>query len=184
MLCAGDELGRTQRGNNNAYCQDNEISWFDWEQVDRDLLTFTRKLIQFVRRHPVFMRRGWFQGRALSKQDPNSLHDIGWLTVDGDEMATDDWANATANVLGVFLNGQGIATPDDRGRRVVDDSFYVMFNAGHEPANFKFPPERWGKAWTLVLDTQRGFLPENETVERKAGQAWELVPRSLAVWKR
>jgi isoamylase len=184
MLCAGDELGRTQRGNNNAYCQDNEISWFDWEHVDRDLLTFTRKLIQFVRRHPVFMRRGWFQGRALSRQDPNSLHDIGWLTVDGDEMATDDWANATANVLGVFLNGQGIATPDDRGRRVVDDSFYLMFNAGHEPANFKFPPERWGKAWTLVFDTQRGFLPETETVERKAGQTWELVPRSLAVWKR
>jgi glycogen operon protein len=184
MLTAGDELGRTQGGNNNAYCQDNDISWFDWETVDHELLAFTRKLIHFARKHPVFRRRGWFQGRPLQRHDPKSLHDIAWFTVTGEEMAEEHWDNATANVLGVFLNGEGIATPDDRGRRVVDDSFYLMFNAGHETANFKLPPARWGKAWTMVFDTQRGFLPEGEPVEHKAGQAWELVPRSLSVWKR
>jgi glycogen operon protein len=184
MITAGDEAGRTQKGNNNAYCQDNELSWFDWEGIDQDLLTFTRTLIHFCRKHPVFRRRGWFQGRPLQKYDPKGLHDIAWFTVSGDEMAEKDWANATANVLGVFLNGHGIATPDDRGRRILDDSFYLMFNAHHEAKSFKLPPERWGKEWTLAMDTARGFVKDGETITRRAGQNWELVPRALAVWKR
>ncbi|HKU38217.1 MAG TPA: glycogen debranching protein GlgX [Polyangiales bacterium] len=184
MLTSGDEAGRTQHGNNNAYCQDNELSWFDWEHIDQDLLAFTQQLMRFSRQHPVFWRRGWFQGRALMRHDTDGLHDIAWFTVKGDEMAEQDWANATANVLGIFLNGEGIATPDDRGRRVLDDSFYLMFNAHHEPAAFRLPPERWGQSWRLVFDTQRGFAKPTEPVERKAGQGWELAPRTLAVWMR
>jgi isoamylase len=184
MLLAGDELGRTQRGNNNAYCQDNELSWLDWENIDKPLLAFTGQLMRFCREHPVFWRRGWFQGRPIMHKDAKGLHDIGWFTVSGEEMAAEDWANATANVLGVFLNGHGIATPDDRGQRVVDDSFYLMFNAHHEPAAFSFPAERWGKNWKLVFDTQRGFVASAEPVERKATQGWELAPRTLAVWIR
>jgi glycogen operon protein len=185
MLLAGDELGRTQRGNNNGYCQDNELSWLDWEGVDKHLLNYTRTLIHFVREHPIFRRRGWFQGQPVHSKRPEALHDIGWFNAAGDEMADEDWSGTTANMLGVFLNGQGIATPDDRGRRVVDDSFYLMFNAHHEPASFKFPPERWGKMWTLVMDTQRGFVPERETsIEKSAGQTWELESRTLAVWRR
>jgi isoamylase len=183
MLLSGDELGHSQRGNNNAYCQDNELSWIDWEAIDRDQLKFTRTLIHFCRQHPVFRRRGWFQGRPVHvHKHSQGLHDIGWFTVAGEEMADDDWANATANVLGVFLNGDGIATPDDRGQRVRDDSFYLMFNAHHETATFKFPASLRAKPWKLVMDTQRGFVIEGENVERRAGEAWELASRTLAVW--
>jgi isoamylase len=184
MLLAGDEFGRSQRGNNNAYCQDNEISWLDWEALDKDLLVFTRSLIHFCRKHPIFRRRGWFQGRPVHRKDPQSLHDIGWFTLSGDEMGEDDWAHATANVLGVFLNGEGIATPDDRGRRVVDDSFYLMFNAHHEVAKFKLPAERWGKSWMLVMDTHQGFKVEGDKLFKQAGDTWELESRTFAIWKR
>jgi glycogen operon protein len=183
MLLGGDELGRTQRGNNNAYCQDNVLSWFDWQNVDHELLEFTRALIKFYREHPVFQRRGWFQGRPVHAHSGGNLHDIGWFTVAGVEMSDQDWGSAEANVLGIFLNGAGIATPDDYGQRVVDDSFYLMLNAHHEPASFTFPNARWGEQWSLVMTTARGFV-SRRAVERVAGAQFELESRALAVWQR
>jgi isoamylase len=185
MLTAGDEMGRTQGGNNNAYCQDNPISWIDWENVDGELLNFTRSLIRFCHEHAVFRRRGWFQGRTLhDAQRKESLADIAWFRVSGDEMEDEHWDEATANVLGIFLNGEGIATPDDRGRRIVDDSFYLMFNAGHEPTKFCFPERRWGRSWSLVFDTGRGFVSGAKPVTGRPGGEWLLEARTLAVWQR
>jgi glycogen operon protein len=183
MLLGGDELGRTQGGNNNAYCQDNPVSWLDWEHIDRDLLEFTRSLIQFYRKHPVFRRRGWFQGRAVHEQRGDGLHDIGWFTAAGLEMSDGDWANASANVVGIFLNGHGIVTPNDFGERVTDESFYLMLNAHHEPTRFRFPHARWGEQWTLVMDTKNGFVSKRPT-SRAARSFVELDSRMLAVWKR
>jgi isoamylase len=183
MLLGGDELGRTQGGNNNAYCQDNPVSWLDWEQIDQELLAFTRALIHFYREHPVFRRRGWFQGRPLHAQSGDNLHDIAWFTAAGVEMSDVDWANASANVVGIFLNGEGIVTPNDYGERVTDDSFYLMFNAHHEPTRFRFPQARWGQHWQLVMDTKNGFAAKRPT-PRAARTFVELDSRMLSVWKR
>jgi isoamylase len=152
MLSGGDEIGRTQHGNNNAYCQDNELSWFRWDEADDDLLAFTRAVIELRHQHPVFRRRRWFQGQPLHGAETT---DIGWLTPDGDEMDDDDWDAGFARSLQVFLNGQGIASPDDRGNKVLDDSFLILFNAHHEPLSFTLPPEAWGGAWEVVLDADQ-----------------------------
>ncbi|MFA9431751.1 glycogen debranching protein GlgX, partial [Egicoccus sp. AB-alg2] len=125
MLLGGDELGRTQGGNNNGYCQDNEISWYDWDAVDEDLLAFTRGLIGLRAEHPIFRRRRWFQGRPLRGEE---IDDIAWLRPDGTEMDDEDWDASYAKSLQVFLNGRGIASPDPRGQQIVDDSFLVLFN--------------------------------------------------------
>jgi glycogen operon protein len=183
MLLSGDEAGRTQHGNNNGYCQDNELSWFDWEHIDQDLLTFTRTLIHFYLEHPIFRRRGWFQGRAVNRVAQGIEGDIAWFTPSGDEMAEEHWESQTANSLGVFLHGKAIATPDDRGRKIIDDSFYLMFNAYHEETEFRFPAQRWGRKWTMVMDTERGFLKESQAITQGAGETWKLGPRTLAVWK-
>jgi glycogen operon protein len=148
MLLGGDELGRTQRGNNNAYCQDNEISWFDWTNVDDGLLEFTRSLIALRKAHPVFYRRGWFQGRDIRAEIP----DIGWFKPDGAEMSDEDWSSGYAKSLTVFLNGEGIHTPDQRGMRVMDDSFLLLFNAHHEQMEFRIPSRLPGE-WEKTLDT-------------------------------
>jgi len=151
MLLGGDEIGRTQRGNNNAYCQDNEISWFDWENADRELLEFTSRLIAFRRDHPVFRRRRWFHGAPIHGE---GVRDIGWFRPDGELMSDEDWQKSFAKSLGVFLNGEAIPNLDDRGEPIVDDSFYVLFNAYHEPLTFRLParPE-WGERWRKVLAT-------------------------------
>jgi isoamylase len=151
MLLGGDEIGRTQGGNNNAYCQDNETSWFDWEHADRELLDFTARLIALRRDHPVFRRRRWFLGAPIHGE---SVRDIGWFRPDGELMSDDDWQKTFAKSLGVFLNGEGIPNLDDRGERIVDDSFYVLFNAHYQPLVFRLParPE-WGERWKKVLDT-------------------------------
>lgn len=180
MLLGGDEIGRTQRGNNNAYCQDNEISWFDWSSADTTLLEFTRRLIQFRKQHPVFRRRGWFQGRPIHGA---KVTDIGWFTPDGLEMAEEHWDKGFAKGLGVFLNGEGINSPDARGERVVDDSFYVLFNAHHEPLPFVLPKGDWGKQWRVVLDTNKP-LPEEEEPLCKPGDKIPVESRSVKVLRR
>ncbi len=154
MLLHGDELGRTQGGNNNAYCQDNEISWVDWQQVDEGLLAFVRRLVAFRREHPVFRRRGWFLGKSHRGLQ---LSDIGWFRPDGVEMADEDWKAGFARAVASFLNGEGIALPDERGRRVVDDSFYLAFNAHHEPLEFTLPAAVGGN-WDTAIDTAEGEL--------------------------
>src|SRR5919106_3079353 len=126
MLLGGDEIGRTQRGNNNAYCQDNEISWYDWGSADRDLLELAAELIHFRRAHPVFRRRRWFLGAPIRG---SAARDIVWMRPDGEEMSDEDWQNSFAKSMGVFLNGRAIPGTDERGEPVVDDSFYLMFNA-------------------------------------------------------
>jgi isoamylase len=180
MLCGGDEVGRSQQGNNNAYCQDNELSWYDWEHADQKLLHFTARLIDLRQRHPVFCRRRWFQGRAIRG---SQVSDIGWFTPGGTEMSDQDWQAGFAKSLGVFLNGAAIRTMDERGERVVDDSFYVMFNAHKEPVEFVLPEAKWGERWTVILDTneQTDHLDEEaEGSPRNAGErvtvhAWSLV---------
>ena len=161
MLLGGDEIGRTQLGNNNAYCQDNELAWYDWAHADTELLQFTRRLIAFRHRHPVFCRRRWFQGRLIHGSE---VSDIGWFTPAGVEMSEDDWRAGFAKSLGVFLNGRGIQSLNERGEPVTDDSFYVMFNSHHEPLEFTLPAQRWGEQWTLILNTadEKDLLAEQE----------------------
>jgi isoamylase len=156
MISGGDEIGRTQRGNNNAYCQDNEISWYDWGHPDLALLGFTRDLIRLRSEHPVFCRRRWFQGRPIRGND---VSDIGWFTPGGTQMSDQDWQAGFAKSLGVFLNGNAIPTLDEHGRRVVDDSFYVMFNAHSDAVEFVLPETAWGQEWTVTLDTSE--LPDH-----------------------
>jgi glycogen operon protein len=180
MLGGGDEVGRTQRGNNNSYCQDSDISWYDWEHADEQLLGFTRDLIRLRSEHPVFCRRKWFQGRPIRGSD---VADIAWFTPGGTEMSDEDWHAGFAKSLGVFLNGQAIPTADEHGKRVVDDSFYVIFNAHKEPLEFVMPEAKWGERWTMVLDTneQADHVTCDDTGrELKAGekinvQAWSTV---------
>src|SRR6266851_2729630 len=150
MLVAGDELGRTQLGNNNAFNQDNEISWVDWANTDEDLLEFTKRLIDMRRRHRVFRRRRWFQGRPIHGSD---VKDVGWFRPDGSPMDDEDWRVGFAKSLGVFLNGEQMDSTNPRGDPVVDDSFYILFNAHHDRVDFTTPGEDWGKGWNKVLDT-------------------------------
>ncbi|HUC98014.1 MAG TPA: glycogen debranching protein GlgX [Candidatus Polarisedimenticolaceae bacterium] len=179
MLLGGDEIGRTQKGNNNGYCQDNEISWFDWQSADHDLLEFTTRIIELRKQHPVFRRRRWFQGRPIHGA---MVTDMGWFTPEGTEMAEEHWGEGFAKAIGVFLNGEGIDDPDPRGERIVDDSFYVLFNAHHEALRFVLPKENWGKDWTVVLDTAGAQAEEQRPC--KAGEEVGVEARSVKVLRR
>jgi isoamylase len=184
MLVGGDEMGRTQQGNNNGYCQDNEISWYDWAHTDKARLEFTRRLIRLRQRHPVFWRRRWFQGRPIHGAQ---VSDIGWFTPGGVEMSEADWQAGFAKSLGVFLNGRDIRSPNERGEPIVDDSFYVMFNAHSESLDFTMPEEKWGRRWTVVLDTaeESDHLSEEEPgPEIVAGAHRPVQPWSLVLLKR
>ncbi len=150
MLLAGDEGGNSQFGNNNAYCQDNEISWIDWNTQDNELMEFVTQLIQFRKSHPVFARKRWFQGRSVRAR---GLADIGWFLPDGSEMTEEDWKTGYAKSLGIFLFGGGLNTVDQEGRPVVDDSFYILFNGHGAPLDFRLPVSKYGKTWKKVWDT-------------------------------
>lgn len=176
MLLGGDEFGRTQGGNNNAYCQDNEISWFDWENRDQALLEFTSRLIAFQHAHPVFRRRRWFQGRPIRG---SGITDIGWFTPDGAEMSEEHWSEGLAGSLAVYLNGNAIPSPGPRGERIVDDSFYVVFNPLHEALKFRLPSREWAQSWRTVIDTRTGFADEGDI--HRAGQRLLAEQRSLVV---
>jgi glycogen operon protein len=180
MILGGDEIGRTQGGNNNAYCQDNEISWFDWEQADEELLAFTRALIQFRKEHLTFRRRLWFQDRPIWHADEL---EIAWCKPDGEEMEDDDWQAGFAKSLGMFLNGEAIAGMDTRGERVMDDTFYVLFNGHHERLDFTLPPAEWGKQWLEVVNTATGFVGASEATFPARGTV-QMAGRSLVVLKR
>jgi isoamylase len=181
MLLAGDEFGRSQRGNNNAYCHDSEISWLDWENVDLKQLEFTKEIIQFRKEHPVFCRRKWFQGKSIRGSDVN---DLAWFRPDGEQMSDEDWGAGFAKSLGVFLNGDEIPSVDAAGRRVLDQSFYLIFNAHWEPVEFVLPPEVWGQSWTRVLDTRNGDAPAEDDWQRAAGTRINVDSRSLVVMSR
>ncbi|HVL94112.1 MAG TPA: glycogen debranching protein GlgX [Acidimicrobiales bacterium] len=178
MVLGGDEMGRTQGGNNNAYCQDNEISWFDWERPDVALTAFTSRLIALRRQHPVFRRRRYFQGRPVHGK---GCSDIAWFRPDGTEMGDEDWRDGWAKSVAVFLNGQAISSPDRRGERIVDDSFLLLFHAGHEAVAFTTPEERFGVGWVVVVDTADDW---REGEQLKAGEQFELAGRSVALLRR
>ncbi len=183
MLLGGDELGRTQRGNNNGYCQDNEVSWYDWTNADESLLNFTGWLIRFRRDHEVFRRRRWFQGRSIRGK---GLVDIAWFRLDGEEMSDDDW-HGSATTLGMFLNGEALASPDARGEQLVDDSFIVLFNAHFEAVRFVLP-RTWGEHWEVVLDTADDLpselVPDAKAWVHKAGTDVPVTSRALVLLRR
>jgi glycogen operon protein len=180
MICGGDEIGRTQHGNNNAYGQDNEISWFDWEPAD-GLLAFTARLIAFRREHPVFQRRRWFAGRAVRGEN---VGDVGWFKPDGELMTDEDWHSSFARSFGMFLSGKGIPAPDSRGEPVTDDSFYLLFNAHYEPLPFTLPTGPWGDPWVKVIDTNDPVPDMRERRQLHAGEAVELQAHSMMVLRR
>jgi glycogen operon protein len=180
MLLAGDEMGRSQRGNNNAYCQDNEISWVDWEAAGKqqDLIDFTRALSGLRRAHPLFRRRRFFSGEpAPARGGLGVLQDIIWLTPAGQEMTDADWHTGYARSLGVFLNGDGITEPGPWGEDVRDQSFLLLFNAHREPVTFTLPGGRLGVGWEVLIDTATGGTAINAQV----GRSIELTGRSIMV---
>jgi glycogen operon protein len=179
MLLAGDEIGRTQHGNNNAYCQDNEISWLDWEQVDLALHAFTRRLIAFRHAHPAFRRRRWFLGRAIHGA---GCEDIAWFTREGTQMSEEHWGEWFAKSLGIFINGDTIPNPNTHGDPVTDASFYLIFNAHYETLVFTLPGNPWGERWALLLDTARGWI--DATPPLLAGARLEVAPRSVVLLQR
>jgi isoamylase len=150
MLRGGDELGHSQQGNNNAYCQDNDLSWLRWDGVDRDLLAFCTRLIALRAAHPVFRRRRFFEGRPLRGSE---ISDIAWLRPDGVEMSDEDWDVGFARSLAVFLNGRALPDPDPLGQRIHDDTFLVLLNAHDDTVPFTTPPATWAESWTTVVDT-------------------------------
>jgi isoamylase len=179
MLLGGDELGRTQRGNNNAYCQDNEISWFDWQLGDRarGLLEWTRRLIALRAAHPVFRRAEFLTGESPLG---SGLPDSWWFRTDGRKMTRRDWTDEGLRTVGLFLNGEEIPTRSPTGEKVVDASFVLLFNAHHEPAIFLLPPRRFGQRWLLELSTaepEAGGRPYSVRAELEVGARSIIVLR-------
>ncbi len=181
MLLAGDEIGRTQHGNNNAYCQDNEISWVDWklDKPKRELLQFTRNLLHLSRRHPVLHRKNFFQGRQIHGSE---LRDLVWFRPDGQEMTDADWRNPASHCVGLRLAGEAIEELDERGNQIVDDTLLVLLNAYHQPIPFALPSHRGRIRWELLLDTTE---PTGKRSHRalRGGETYELESRSIAVFR-
>lgn len=177
MLVAGDELSRTQQGNNNAYCQDNEISWLNWKDADQDLLKFTQKLIKLRNEHSVFSRKNWFKGTPVKD---NGIEDIAWFLPDGTPMSDEHWIQNYAKSVAIFLNGKGLHAVDSKGKPVVDDSFYVIFNAHYEGVAYQVPAENYANNWELVIDTDK---PSGEDLGQhfKAGESVQVEGRSVVV---
>jgi isoamylase len=179
MICGGDEISRTQRGNNNAYCQDNELSWYDWK-LDRNaqaLLVFTQRLIGLRQQHPVFHRRLFFQGRKIRGAE---VKDLSWIRPDGKEMTDEDWSKGYVRCLGLRLAGDAMVEADTKGRPMEDDTFLVLLNAHHEPLQFTLPAHRRGIRWDLVIDTS--VSNGSKGVEmRKGGESYLVEARCLAV---
>ena len=182
MFLGGDEIGRTQRGNNNAYCQDNEISWFDWSlrEENLSLLGWTRRLMDFRSHHPAFRRRNWFQGRAIYGEE---VTDIVWFDPSGDQMTEQHWKEGLAKSIAVFLNGDEIGMHGPQGEEITDDSFLLLFNASEAAITFTLPVGDLGDEWAAAIDTNDPMLEEGERVA-KAGEEVLVEARSLVVFRR
>jgi isoamylase len=183
MIGHGDELGRTQQGNNNAYCQDNELTWVDWDNADEQLLKFVRGLTDFRSRHPVFRRRRFFTGRPVARSGGTPIPDLEWFTPDGRRMTEDDWDNDLGRAVTLFLNGEGIKERGPRGERVTDDSFVICFNAHHDWVEFVLPPAEYGAKWDLVFDTGEVGAEDMARVAEAGGRLW-VRDRSFIVLQR
>lgn len=176
MLVAGDELGRTQLGNNNAYCQDNEISWINWEEKDESLLEFTSGLINFRLAHPAFCRNKWFQYKSIK-----GIKDIEWFLPEGTTMSERHWNESHAKSLAIFLSGDHLNSRDERGELIRDDSFYVIFNSAEVSVIFTIPDRTWGESWIKILDTFDGvFNPDGDLVINP-GDVIEVRSRSVVM---
>ncbi len=180
MMLGGDEMARTTKGNNNTYCQDSELSWFDWQldESARSPLTFTRKLIAFRQAHPIFCRHQWFFGRELHG---SGVEDISWFHPDGTAIGDREWHDSSTKAIGIFLNGAEIPNLDRRGRRILDDSFLLFFNPSESSIDFKVPSTVDAEKWQILLDTSKldGFVEDGKVYERK--QVVEVEARSLAI---
>jgi glycogen operon protein len=181
MLTAGDEMGKTQGGNNNAFVQDNAISWLDWKlDSERDKLrSFVREVIAFRRRHPVFRRPLFLRGERVAGSD---LPDIVWFRVDGREMVTSDWDAPPRAALGLLLSGDALDWRDEQGEAIVDDTFLVLLNGSHEDLTFTLPSGEWGSRWALRIDTTQDAMSSGDQVD--AGARVPLVAHSILVYKR
>ncbi|MGH9417774.1 MAG: glycogen debranching protein GlgX [Terriglobales bacterium] len=189
MLLAGDEIGRTQQGNNNAYCQDNPVAWLDWSAADQDFLAFCSAMVAFYKAHPGFHRRQWFQGRSIrGAADPRGTPDIAWLRPDGSRMSEEDWNVGFAKALSVFVNGAAIPSRDELGQPIRDASFLLVFNGHHESLPFQLPGATYGLHWLPLLDTATGTpitdLPAAPGPPLAAGDEINLEARSVRVLGR
>jgi glycogen operon protein len=181
MLLAGDEIGHTQNGNNNTYCQDSELTWLNWDlsREDQRFVDFTSCLIEIRKQHRLFRRRHFFQGRSI-----RGLKDIIWLTPDGHEMTDEEWNQSFARCLGVFLAGEGIEEYDERGRIITDGDGIILFNSHHESIPFKIPEVGEPDGWRMLLDTSVDQINGGEGRHWRAGEVFDLKARSLALLYR
>jgi len=179
MICGGDEIGRTQGGNNNAYCQDNEISWYSWELDERGkaLLEFTRRLLELRRRHPALRRQKFFHGRPIHGSE---IHDIAWFRPDGGVMDEDEWTAGWAKALAMRLSGDALTDVDENGERLSDDTLLLLLNAHHEPIRFRLPSEPAGVRWEVVADTTH---PDAEPTTTPGGDEYEVADRALVLFR-
>jgi isoamylase len=182
MLQAGDEIARTQGGNNNAYCQDNEVSWLNWELDDekKTLLDFTRFVVKLFHQHPVLRRKKFFQGRRIRGSE---VEDLAWFRPDGQEMLEEDWNNENTRALGLRLAGDAIADVDDQGNRTVDDTLLILLNAHYEPLPFVLPAHRTDVRWELLLDTQFENGRPTEPIICAGGKSYTMEFRSLTLFR-
>ncbi len=180
MICGGDEINRTQQGNNNGYCQDNEISWYDWnlDKSARDLLEFTRHLIEVRHAHPVLRRRRFFQGRKIRGSE---VKDVSWHRPDGREMTDDDWNKGYARSLAIRLAGDAIEEKDEKGRPIVDDTILILMNAHHERISFTLPAHKQGVRWESILDTSAPGRRKKKVRVLRGGERYDVEARSLAL---
>jgi glycogen operon protein len=184
MLLGGDEMGRTQGGNNNAYCQDNEVSWYDWEHVDEELLTFAQAIVGYRKEHPLFRRRRFFQGRPIRGLHTDStLPDIAWFSPDGSEMTDEQWQDHHAQALAVFLNGD-LVEVDRRGEPVVDDRLLLLLNGSADPVDFSLPDPEHAEQWVIDVDTDAGTVLPEDAATLEASSTLEVPGRSILVLRR
>ncbi|WP_336857655.1 glycogen debranching protein GlgX [Sinomonas albida] len=178
MISHGDELGRTQQGNNNAYCQDTELTWINWESVDRPLVEFTAAVARLRAEHPTFRRSKFFVGKPVRREETDRLPDIVWLRPDGKTMVPEDWDTPFGRSVGVFLNGNGINGVDRRGQAIKDSHFLLFFNAHDGEVTFRLPRRKYAPGWDVLLDTS-GAHPDGKEV--RAGGEIGIAAKSLAV---
>ncbi|KLT66718.1 glycogen debranching protein GlgX [Pedobacter sp. BMA] len=177
MIVAGDELGRTQHGNNNAYCQNSALSWINWEKADAGLQNFTAQLIQLRKNHPSLSRKEWILGNTI---EADGLLDIGWFNVDGTQMQHHDWERIAPVRIGVFLHGEGIVSTDVKGNGILDAHFFIIFNAGADDIAFKLPEGGYPEKWSVAIST--GTLQAGMT-NLSAGQMVDIEGRSVTVFR-
>ncbi len=182
MISHGDELGRTQAGNNNVYCQDNQTSWIDWDNAHRhdELTAFTAALTTLRAAHPVFRRHRFFQGRPIHGSD---IKDIAWLRPDDQQMTDQDWTNHSAKTVAIFLNGRDIPEQDALGEPITDDSFLLLINAHHQPLTFTLPDQTYGRTWQILIDTTDPRLTKTSRRQNhpKPGSRLRVAARALLV---